>query len=208
MDDPRRILQTAADQRARIELLPRQGRWRVGQVVRVERGGVVVLVGGGAPPTGTDVRCFLTLDRDPWTFEASVLRVGIPVPDRSQDGVLLGFLDGFRRADREHGGLVLEVVPANGRPVSLVDGAVRIVELAPSEWTVTAPTSFTLVFVEKGTVRLRLALPGQAPMEVVARIHQLARGEGHLLYSLHIEDCEDPDRYRDIVAGLRATLGV
>lgn len=177
-------------------------------MVRVERGGVVVLVPGGGMPQGQDVRVWLTLDGQPWTFEASVLRSGIPVPDRSQDGVLLGFIDGWQRADRVHSGLVLEVIPSNGGPVSLLEGSVRIVELAPGEWTVTAPTSFGLVFVERGTVRLRLGLPGQAPMEVGARIHQLSRGEGHLLYGLHIQDVEDPERYADLLTGLRGGLGL
>lgn len=206
MEDPRAILGRAAEQRTRCELLPREGRWRHGTVVRVEKGGVVLLVPGGGLEPGRDVRCWLTVDGQPWTFEASVLRGGIPVPDRSQDGVLLGFLDRWERADRTHGGAVLEVLPPNGRPLSLLDGAVRIVELGPAEWTITAPTAFTLVFVEKGTLRLSLALPGTAPMTVGARIHELARGDGHLLYRLAIEDVDDVERYHDVVTGLRTAL--
>lgn len=207
MDDPRRILERAAEQRTRCEVLPRQGPWRAGQVVRVEKGGVVLLLGGGTLAGGADVRVWLSVDGQPYTFEASILRTGIPVPDRSQDGVLLGFIDSWRRADRTHGPLVLEVLPPNGGPISLIDGSVRLVDLAPAEWTVTAPASYTLVFVEQGRVRLRMGLPERAPMEVGARVSRVTHGDGHLLYGLRIEEVEDPERYRDILTGLRAALG-
>lgn len=207
MSDPRRILETAAEQRCRCEVLPRQGRWQAGTIVRVERGGVAITVRGGAPASGTDLRVWLTVDGQPYTFEASVLRAGIPVPDRSQDGVLLGFIDGWRKVEREQGEVVLDVLPPNGGPVSLLGGAVRVVELSPNEWTVTAPAAFTLVFVEQGTVRLRLGLPDRAPMEVGARVHALSRGDGHLLYALRIESAEDPERYREMIRGLRELLG-
>lgn len=212
MDDPRRILERAAEARLHVEVLPRQGGWRRGEIVRVERGGVVLRLpsspGGPALSGGADVRCWLTLDGAPWTFEASVLRVGVPVPDRSQDGVLLGFLDGFRRADRAAGTLVLEVLPHNGGPVSLVTGAARLVDLSPAAWTVSTPTDFPLVFVQQGTVRLRLGVPDRAPMELGARVGTLSRGEGHLLYHLEITQVEDGERYRQLVADIRVALGL
>ncbi|MFZ5475727.1 MAG: hypothetical protein ACOZNI_03035 [Myxococcota bacterium] len=210
MDDPRRLLERAAELRAPCEVLPRNGAWKRAQVIRVERGGVVLLLPGADKVLGggTDVRCWLSLEGQPWTFEASVLRTAVPVPDRSQDGVLLGFIDGWRRADTEAGALVLEVLPHNGGPVSLTQGAARLVDLSPGEWTVSTPTDFGLVFVEQGAVRLRLGLPDRAPMEVGARVSTLSRGAGHLLYSLRIEQVEDGDRYREIVVGIRRVLGL
>jgi hypothetical protein len=208
MDDPRRVLEEAAEQRLAIEVLPRNGTWRRARIIRVERGGLVLTVPGAALASGTDVRCWLTLAGQPWTFEASVLRNGVPVPDRSQEGVLLGFLDGWRRADRVAGSLVLEVLPHNGRAVSLVEGSARLVDLSPAEWTVTAPVDFNLIFVEQGTVRLRLGLPDRAPMEVGARVGTLSRGDGHLLYRLRIEAVEDAERYGALVDGIRQVLGL
>lgn len=212
MDDPRRILERAAEARLSVEVLPRRGGWRRGEIVRVERGGVVLRLPAvsGAPALsgGADVRCWLTLDGRPWTFEASVLRVGVPVPDRSQDGVLLGFIDGFRRADREAGALVLDVLPHNGGPVSLVTGAARLVDLSPAAWTVSTPTDFPLVFVEQGGVRLRIGVPDRAPMEIEARVGTLSRGEGHLLYHLQILQVADGDRYRELVADVRRALAL
>lgn len=214
MEDPRRVFERAAEARVPVEILPRGGGWRRGELVRVERGGVVLrlpgLGGGGGPALigGTDVRCWLTVEGRPFTFEASVLRVGVPVPDRSQDGVLLGFIDGFRPADRDAAALVLEVLPPNGRPVSLVGGAARLVDLAPDEWTVSTPLDFPIVFVEQGEVRLRLGVPERAPVEVGARVGALSRGQGHLLYSLRIVQVPDGDRYRALVAEVRAALGL
>lgn len=207
-DDPRRVLERAAESRARLELLPRDGAWRVAEVVRVERGGVVVRVPGGGLQSGRDLRCWLAVERVVYTFEASVLRVGVSVPDRSQNGVLLGFLDGWRVAPEGGGHAVLEVVPANGRPVSLLDGAVSIVDVTPEEWTVAAPRDFALVFVEQGAVRLRVGTPSRAPLEVKARVHRLSRGDGHLLYGLHVEEVDDLDRYREIVEAVRVALGL
>lgn len=208
MADPRRILERAAETRTAVEVLPRAGAWRHAQVIRVERGGLVLRLAGDPLANGVDVRCWLLVDGVPYTFEASVLRGGVPVPDRSQGGVLLGFLDGWRRADDQVGGLVLDVLLANGGPVSLLDGEVRLVELHPEEWTVTAPTRFTVVFAEGGTVRLRLGLPDRAPMDVGARVHRLSHGDGHLLYGLRIAHVADPDRYREVVVGMRAALGL
>jgi hypothetical protein len=208
MDDPRRVLEDAAEQRLACEVLPRNGTWRRGRVIRVERGGIVLTVPGQALSGGTDVRCWLTTNGQSYTFEASVLRSGVPVPDRSQAGVLLGFIDGFRRADRQGGGLVLEVLPHNGRPVSLVDGSARLVDLSPAEWTVTAPVDFNLIFVEQGGVRLRLGLPDRAPMEIGARVGTLSRGDGHLLYRLRIEAVEDTERYGEIIDGIRQVMGL
>ena len=208
MDDPRRVLEDAAEQRLSCEVLPRNGSWRRGRVIRVERGGLVLTVSGDALPGGTDVRCWLTVSGQSWTFEASVLRGGVTVPDRSQQGVLLGFLDGWRRADRLGGTIVLEVLPHNGRAVSLIDGAARVVDLSAAEWTLTTPTDFNLIFVEQGAVRLRLGLPDRAPMEVGARVTGLTRGSGHLLYRLTIEAVEDGERYRELIDGIRKVLGV
>lgn len=208
MDDPRRVLEEAAEARLAVEVLPRGGTWRRGRIIRVERGGVVLTVDGEPLRGGMDVRCWIKDQRAVWTWEASVLRAGVPVPDRSQQGVLLGFMDGFRRAESHAGRLQMDVLPPNGRPISLIDGAARVVDIEPGEWTITAPTEFNLIFVEGGTVRLRLGLPDRAPMEVGARVRGLSRGDGHLLYRLKIEAVEEGDRYREIVDVLRAQLGI
>ncbi len=205
--DPRRVLETAAEGRVACEVLPRGGTWTGGQLVRVERGGVVLRLATSVS-SGTDVRVWMTVAGQPWTFEASVLRAGVPVPDRSQNGVLLGFIDAFRPADVHAGALVLEVLPHNGGPVSLVSGAARVVDLAPTEWTISTPRDFGLVFVAHGEVRLRIGLPDRAPMELSARVEALRPGEGHLLYAFRIASVEDSERYRALVAGMRQALGL
>ncbi len=208
MDDPRRILEAAAESRTAVEVLPRGASVLRGQLVRVERGGVVLAVAGSAPAAGTDLRCWLTVEGQSWTFEASVLRSGVSVPDRGQGGVLLGFIDGWRKTEVGGGQLLLEALPPTGGPVSLTQGEVRLVDLHAHEWLVSAPSGFSLVFVEGGALRLRLGVPGRAPMEVGAEVRELTRSHGHLLYRLGITAVEDQQRYGEIVAALRLALAL
>lgn len=208
MDDPQRILEAAAEARAPVNVLPKGGGTLEGQIVRVERGGVVLALSGSPPPAGADVRVWLTTEAGCWTFEASVLRSGVPIPDRSQGGVLLGFIDSFRRSDGAGAGVVLEALPPTGGAVSLVDGAVRIVDLDPQEWTVSAPSGFPLVFVEGGGLRLRLGAPTGPPMEVGAEVRELTQSHGHILYRLAITEVQDAERYARIVSELRRALAL
>lgn len=208
MDDPQRILEAAAEARAPVNVLPKGGGSLEGRIVRVERGGVVLALGGSPPPAGADVRVWLTTEGGSWTFEASVLRSGVPIPDRSQGGVLLGFIDSFRKSDAAGSGVVLQALPPTGGAVSLVDGAVRIVDLDPQEWTVSAPSDFPLVFVEGGGLRLRLGAPSGPPMEVGAHVRELTQSHGHLLYRLAITEVQDAERYARIVSELRRALAL
>ncbi len=206
MDDARRVLVTAAEARAGVEVLPRGGAPSRGQVVRVERGGVVLALAGAPPSPGTDVRCWLTVDGVAFTFEASVLRSGIDVPDRSQGGVLLGFIDGWARASSEPGGLTLAALPASGGVLGLNEGSVHAIELHPEEWLVSAPAAFPLVFVEGGRLRLRVGPGDRAPVEVGATVRAVTRAQDHILYRLAIDEVGDPERYRDALGAARAAL--
>ncbi len=208
MHDPRRILEQASEQRATCEVQARNGAWQRGQVVRVERGGVVLRL-ARALASGTDVRVWLTVEGRSWTFEASVLRAGVPVPDRSQDGVLLGYLDGFREAEATRvDALTLELLPHTGGPVSLEGGGARVVDLSPQEWVVSITREFPVVLALQADVRLRIGVAGRAPMELVARVHALAQGDTHLLYTLRVASVDDGERYTQIVAEVRAALNL
>lgn len=208
MDDPRRLLDAAAEARVRVEVLPRRGAAGHGQLVRIERGGVVVLFATPSPATGTDVRCWLSIGGKAYTFEASILRLGVPVPDRSQAGVLLGFVDGFRPAEGEASTLVLEALTPGGGSVPLHAEDVRIVDLQANEWTVASPVASRTVFVEGGALRLRLGAPGRPPMEVGAVVRELSRTSGHLLYRLSIEQVDDASAYRELLAAVREVLRI
>lgn len=204
--DPRRILQEAAEQRAACDLQGRSGGWSKGRVVRVEPGGVVLVAPGLR--AGSDVRCWLSVNGLSYTFSASVLRTGVLVPDRSQDGVMLGFIADFKRAERQAANITVEVIPATGGPIPLLGTDVRIVDLTPREWTITTGPEFPVIFVEQGALRLRIGLPDAPPLDLSARVHALSRGESHLLYALRVEYVADPDRYREIVDGVRRVLGL
>ena len=160
-EDPRRVLEDAARRRLPCEVLPRRGVWSQGQFVRVDKAGVV-LVADGAFVGGEDVRVWFALDEQPYTFEASVLRAGVPVPDRSQRGLMLGFIDSWSRGNPQpqREDLRLTVLPPNGRGLELLGGEIRLVELSVDEIAFAVPRAFTLKFVEGGTVRVRFSGPG------------------------------------------------
>lgn len=205
--DPRRVLEAAADRRLPCELLLRRGGWARGTLVRVEKGGVVVSVSGRRFQGGEDVRVWLAVDDRPCTFEASVIRTGVPLPDRSQDGLLLGFIDRWSEGtaearvarDRQ-----LELLLPSGPPVSLLSPPASLVELTLAGLAFTMPSSFKLIFVENGAVGVRLAAPGLPPTELSARVETLAPGEGYLLYGLRFEGVSDAEAHRRAVEALLA----
>jgi hypothetical protein len=138
-----------------------------------------------------------------------VLRAGVPVPDRSQDGLLLGYIDRWTEGGGAATGLegcLVEVLPPNGPPVSLLQAPARVVDVGLRELAFTVPASFTLVFVTQGRVRVRLGSPDRPPVEVEARVHTLAPGEGSILYGLRFEAVDDPDALRQVCEDLGRRL--
>ncbi len=201
-DDPRHLLDRAAQQRARCHLLPRGGGVIHGAVVRVERGGVVI----GVPPRqvadGTQVKVWFSLDADTWTFSANVLRVRVPVSDRSQEGVLLGYIDRFQKestAETSAGGRRLDLLPAAGRGVSLLKPPAHLVQLGMDGLTFTLPMASKLVFVENGEMQVVLADKSAGTCAARARVRGLTTVEGALLYDLAWVDVDDADRLRVLV---------
>jgi hypothetical protein len=209
--DPRRVLSDAAQDRVPCEILPRQGGMVRASLVRVEKGGVVLTVPARRFSGGEDVRVWFAHGGRAWTFEASVIRAGVPVPDRSQDGILLGFLDRFSEGGPQveggQTGRLLELVPPNGPAISLLTAPARLVYLAMDGAAFTMPASFKLVWVQAGKVRVRLGAAGLPPISVSARVRYLSPEESYLLYDLHFEDVEDPDAHRRIVEALSSELG-
>ena len=204
--DPCRILQQAAEQRIVSELLPRGGRWLGGRVLRVESSGVVLGVPDSGLHGGEDVQVWLRVDDELYHFTASVLRVGVPVPDRSQDGVLLGYLDGFERIgeDESAGDRDLSLLPPSGPGVSLLGAPARLVELTVDSLVFTVPPDFHLVLALGGLVQLRMAVPGQAPLHLGARVRDLVRGDGYLLYELGFTSVDDRSRLPGMLSRLGA----
>ncbi len=206
MEDPRRILEQAAERRVACEILPRSGGWSRGQVVRVEPGGVVVHAPELRLAGGEDVRCWFSLEGTPRSFEASVIRTGVPVPDRSQHGVLLGFIDGWTVGEQlgaaggDHG-LDLGILPPNGPDISLIHGPGRLVELSVDSLSFSLPSDHILVFVQGAGTRLRFAMPGEPEQLVDARVRSVVSGETHMLYHVDVLGIEDPERYRQALEG-------
>ena len=202
------MLEEVARRRAACEVLPRRGgSWCQGRFVRVEKAGVVLVIDGERIGGGEDVRVWFTMDRVPWTFEASVLRAGVPVPDRSQRGLMLGFIDSWERGEpicEEVPGLGITVLPPNGRGLELLGGAVRLVSLEVDKLSFAVPRGEAMKFVEGGTVRLRFRRPGASDHLVNGLVRRLSPGERHYLYEIRFAEVADPEGHPAVVEAFRA----
>jgi hypothetical protein len=209
MDDPRQILERAAEKRCICEILPRRGGWGRGQLQRVERGGVVVHAPDAKLATGEDLRCWFALDGAAYTFEASVIREGISVPDRSQHGYLLGFIDRWTAGEAgiapEHG-LDLCILPPNGPGISLVHGPGRLVDLMVDRVGFTLPSEHKVVFVAQGRTRLRFSVPGMEAHEAGGRVSELVPGDVLHVYSVAVDAVADAEAHRSVVTALSRAL--
>ena len=201
--DPRRILEDAAQHRQTCEIQVRGEGWIRGQVIRVERAGLVVTAADRRFVGGEDLRVWIVVESRHYTFQASVIRAGVPVPERSQDGLLLGFIDNWAENSGRDGGRPaehqVELLPANGPAISLLSPPFRLVELAIDGLSFTVPDDFKLIFVESGSITVRLGLVGTDPIEIAARVGDLSAGEGYRLYGLQFEGVEDPEAHRKLV---------
>lgn len=208
-EDPRTILDSAARDRVACQLRATRGDWVDGSFVRVDKAGVVVVVASTAFSGGEDVGVWFAGPDGTWSFEASVLRAGVPVPDRSQNGLLLGFIDGFEGgapAEVEGPRAGLRIVPANGRGLELVGGDPRLVDVAVDHVSFTVPSAETLKFVQGGTVRLRFEVPGQPAHWVLGTVRRLAPGEGHYLYAVDFTEQGDEQAHLQAIEALRKGL--
>lgn len=202
--DPRRTLEEAASRRLSCEILSREGECTQGILVRTERSGVVMTVPTLRFSGGEDVRVWFSMDGQPYTFEASVIRVGVPVPDRTQDGLLVGFIDRWIEGDltATTTGKVVEILPPSGPSISLLSPPMRLVEITVSGLSFVVPLDFKLIFVESGALRVRLGTPSTGTEEISARVRSLAQGEDYILYHLQLDEVADADLHRIIIDGL------
>lgn len=204
-DDPRSILDDAARSRIACQILPRGGEWSAGHFVRVDKAGVVVVAPELNLSGGEDVRVWFSMEDEPRSFEAAVLRAGVPVPDRSQDGLMLGFIDGWKSEAIQKikaGDTHLKVLPANGQGLNLIGGDARLVEITTSEMAFAVPQRVALKFVEGGSVWVHYK-EGAAEHSVSGTIRKLAPVEGHFLYALHFDAVENEKGHLETVEALQ-----
>jgi len=205
-DDPRRILDRAAQARARCHMLPRGSSVVSGSVVRVERGGVLVSAPARQLNSGTDVKVWVQLDPHTWVFHATVLRTRLPVPGQGEEGLLLGYIDRFEResvAESAGGGRRLDLIPTSGRGISLLRHPARLVHLGLDGLTFTLPSASKLVFVENAALQVVLSDAAAGSCAGTVRVSSLQQVDGALLYDLEWVDVDAPDRLRVLVQVLR-----
>lgn len=213
--DPRTTLDDAAQRRLKCQVMPVGGAWVDGMFVRVDKAGVVVVAPGIGLRGGEDVRVWFSMDETSCSFEASVLRAGVPVPDRSQDGLMLGFIDGWKEETGGEGSegeaegvandrdIALTIIPANGRGLELIGGESRLVDISANELTFTLPQGVALKFLEGGQVRLRLRVDG-SEVSALGKVARLAPGESHFLYGVRFEEIDESERFIEAVEAVRS----
>ena len=206
MSDPRELLEQAAESRQTLQLRSKDGEWVSGRVLRIERAGIVVALETPSFSSGEDVRAWITLEGQSYTFSASVLRSGVPIPNRSGAGLLLGYLDDFQ-ADapapdkpRTQTSAQIEVLPAKGRGLFLLGGDVRLVDLSVTQLAFAVPQSTALKFVQGGKVRVRFTPEGGPAYLVDGEIRRLVPGDGHYLYGLHFDVVQDAQHHLQVIS--------
>jgi hypothetical protein len=212
VDDARRVLEEAVRDRRACRVQRPGGEWVTGTLVRLESGGVVVSAPGHALRGGEEVRLWFDEDGRSLHFEASVLRAGVPVPDRGAAGLLIGFLAAVTAPpetppEPATAAPVLELHLGTGSPVSLLAAPVELVEIDLHRLQFQVPRTFRVVFPENGALRLRIGGGASEPIEARGRVHMVVAGESTLLYAVDLEEVERHDRHQQAVRALRAALG-
>ena len=208
--DPRRVLEEAALSRAVCELMVRGGGVCRARVVRVEKGGVIVSTEQRSFQGGEDLNVWLQGTEQSYRFEASVIRAGVPVPDRGPGGLMLGFIDRFTVEDRDarKDGHIVQILPPSGPPISLLEPPARLLQLALDGLVFSMPRTAKLVFVQSGQVQVELGTRGQQSCRVGARVRTLSTGDDYLLYDLDFEGVSSPEQHRTLVRLISETLSL
>lgn len=183
-------LEEAVAERRHCRLSQPGQQWLDAVLVRLDAAGLVCSVPGHDLRGGEEVRVAL----DDCYFEASVLRVGVPVPDRGSYGIMLGFLEEMEPSVRPPQA-VAEILLA-GERLSLLDPPIRLVEVNGLRIDFEVPMSFTVVFPLQGHLRLRVGADGSSVCEVAARVERVIRGEERLLYVLALEGVDNAEYFQ------------
>ncbi|MCP4808619.1 MAG: hypothetical protein GY913_08335 [Proteobacteria bacterium] len=205
---PKAILDEAARQRCGCQLRVRRGSWTPGAFVRVDNSGVILKAEGLTLHGGEDVHVWFQHEGRTCTFDASVLRTGVPIPDRSSNGLLLGFIDSFvdgtdERPETDGGPeLALEVLPPNGRGIDLFGPGCQIMVLGVDELTFSISRDQALKFVEGGRIRVRFRGVGE-DLVATGRVQALSASDGHYLYGVHFEAVENPEHHVQVLEVFR-----
>lgn len=111
------------------------------------------------------------------------------MPDRGADGLLLGFIEGWRAGspvpeDQPAPVGSVRVLPPTGGALELLGGPAQLVELRVDGLSFSVPAEVALKFVEGSGVRLHLQAPGEPDHEVEGRVRRLSQADGRIFYGV------------------------
>ena len=91
--------------------------------------------------------------------------------------------------------------------MSLLMSASQLVELAGDRVAFQVPRSFMVVFPEDGRMWLRIGPRSAEVAELLGRVGRVISGDGHLLYSVELEQVDGRETLQRAITALRGALG-
>ncbi len=211
MDDWRRRLEDAVRDRAAIQV-GRAGRpLRDAVPVRGEAAALLCSVPGHDLHGGEEIVIVIVGGGEPCHLRGTVLRCGVPVPDRGSHGVLLGFLQPAAEPpapDAAPPAVVLEALVSGGRRIALTAPPWRVVGLSAHQLQLQVPRDFSVVFPVHGALHLRIGASAAAVHGVRGRVETQSTTDTHLLYGVQLDEVEDHQAHAAVVAAVRVALGL
>jgi len=196
--DPRRVLAEAVEVGSTCWLLPSGGGLVPTRPVRVEPGGLVLVAPKHPFVAGEEIRAWLDASPRGVRFEASVIRVGVPVPDRSQHGIMLGFLDRFeveRAVPEGH----LDLLPAGGGAVSLLEPPAALLRIGLRGLVVMLPLTSRVFLIPGARVRLQVGVAGVGSVEMAGLVAGVEKAWRVWLVEISVEWVGNAETHREVV---------
>ena len=187
----------AAGQQAVV--LEREG-MRLARLRRFERGMVIITAEGRLPAVGTQLQLWLRAEGSVYVFRSSVLRIGVSVPERSQQGLALGFLSGRKMTLPTH--LQLSVLLPDGSELLLQQNNCSGVELKTDEVLLALEPDSRLLLSDRSRCRLEIKSTTERE-QIHCRVLGVLRAGEIFLCQLRIEDISDPEVHRRMVEQYR-----
>ena len=168
------------------------------------RGGVVISIEGEIPSVGEEVVVWFDVNQKTWSLVASVLRLGVGLPERTQAGVALGFLCMEQRSREPDWFLHCKtaVLLPSGSVVNLDNTFCLDIRLDMESLVLVMRPQAKLLLVELGRYDFLLST-GDVKEQVGYEVRCAHQSRNFLVYLLQIVHIPKVDSHRQIVEGFR-----
>lgn len=176
--------------------LSRDGRrWIAGSFVRMDESGLVCRLPKHDLRGGEAVRLLCEAAEEMLALRATVLRCGVPIPDRGAQGIALGFLSAQAPVQLERpAGVDARLVLSGGVCISLIHSELRLLDLGPDGLQLEAPRQHGLVFARDAELEIRL-VQGEEHTSARLRIESISQTRSSQVYSASWIDVADQEAH-------------